>query len=149
MSISLCENCHCMTKTVDGFCGKCNGNKKGLPRECNHPGMSCVEAHLDDEMKIVSLLDECNEQARLNGAGASREARLLAKVEELNKANVILAQNALDRSFKVSELEKKIEIAREALGYARKKLPEFGFSEIENNILGRIKKALAAMKEKA
>jgi len=26
--ISLCGDCYCMTKTVDGKCGKCKGEKK-------------------------------------------------------------------------------------------------------------------------
>jgi hypothetical protein len=36
----------------------------------------------EEQLKIVN--DECMEQARLNGMGSEREAKLLAKIEELN-----------------------------------------------------------------
>jgi len=29
MRISLCKNCHCMTKTIKGLCGKCKKAKEG------------------------------------------------------------------------------------------------------------------------
>lgn len=29
LAISLCDNCYCMTHTIDGKCGKCGAEKKG------------------------------------------------------------------------------------------------------------------------
>lgn len=58
----------------------------------NHTGMSCAEVHLDDSMKIASLESalkasekECEEQARLNGMGASRELKLIGQVTRLER----------------------------------------------------------------
>lgn len=41
-----------------------------------------------------AALAECNEQARLNGMGAEREARLMAQVAELQAERDVLAKDA-------------------------------------------------------
>lgn len=45
-------------------------------------------------MDRKELEDECNEQARLNGMGAEREARLMAEVERLRAERDALAKDA-------------------------------------------------------
>lgn len=45
-------------------------------------------------MDRKELESECNEQARLNGMGAEREARLIAEVERLRTERDALAKDA-------------------------------------------------------
>ena len=35
--LDLCSNCNCMTKTINGKCGKCNFKKKKLQYLCKAP----------------------------------------------------------------------------------------------------------------
>lgn len=52
------------------------------------------KAMLPFAKRIWELQDECNEQARLNGTGAEREARMMAQVAELRAERDALAKDA-------------------------------------------------------
>lgn len=54
----------------------------------------CYKAMLPFAKQIAELQAECNEQARLNGMGAEREARLMAQVAELRAERDALAKDA-------------------------------------------------------
>lgn len=65
--------------------------------------LECVIADLtqqskESQVEIERLNEECQEQARLNGMGAEREAALMAKVERLN-AQVAMQEETMRRAY--------------------------------------------------
>ena len=66
-------------------------------------GWFAALAHRDDE--LLELSKELEEQARLNGMGAEREAKLLAQLEESKKRELLLVQERDELLSKVAYLK--------------------------------------------
>lgn len=91
----------------------------------------CYKAMLPFAKQIAELQAEADEQARLNGMGAEREARLMAQVAELRAERDALAKDAgrLDWLWRDSRVEGFTNVAGDVYDYAQDEAIDNGRDE--------------------